>query len=111
MLMQAIARIRRGWSYEATIPYLKPSSLDDLHGPTTGCMTVDANITTAPTRTFDLSALDERLWLYEQTVRDGLPSQQASILNKVWLAALWPELNLPVRCRAEWEDAFPELAR
>jgi len=43
-------------------------------------------------------------------VRDGLSSEQTAILNHGMLLALWPDLNLPTRCRAIWEDKFPELA-
>lgn len=99
----------RGWSYAASIPYEKPSSLDDLRGPTEGIVTVSPRISSAPQRTFNLADPGMRRWLYEQTVRDGLAREQVAILNRAWLLNLWSELNLPARCRAEWELAFPEL--
>ena len=49
--------------------------------------------------------------LYSAVVRDGLPSEQSVLLNRDVLLVLWPDLNLPARCRAIWEDKFSELAK
>jgi hypothetical protein len=48
--------------------------------------------------------------LYSRVVRDGLESDQAALLDRDMLTRLWPDLNLPARCRAIWEQRFPELA-
>ena len=51
------------------------------------------------------------MWsLYSAVVRDGLPNEQAAFLDRGMLLALWPDLNLPARCRAIWEDKFSVLA-
>lgn len=68
------------------------------------------HINTSPSPLFDLADPGQRWSLYSAVVRDGLPSEQAAILHRATLLALWAELNLPARCRAIWETKFPELA-
>lgn len=104
------ATVQRSFSFEQTIPYDTPESLDDLHGPTSGTIGVRPHINTSPYPVYDLDSSSQRWSLYSAVVRDGLPSEQAALLNQELLLALWADLNLPVRCRAIWEDKFPELA-
>lgn len=102
--------VPRGFRFEQTIPYDTPESLDELCGPVSGVVRVRPRINTSPDPVFDLADPGQRWSLYSAVVRDGLPSEQAAILNHATLLALWAELNLPARCRAIWEDKFPELA-
>lgn len=92
-----------------TIPYQKPDSLDDLHGPRTGTVRVSSHICTSPDPVFDVADPGQRWGLYSATVRDGMPYEQVELLDRDWLIEMWPDLNLPTRCRAEWEELFPEL--
>ena len=103
--------VPRGFRFEQTIPYDTPQSLDELQGPTTGTVRVRPHINTSPDPVYDLAEPSQQWSLYSAVVRDGLPSEQAAILNRGMLLALWPDLNLPARCRAIWEDKFPELAQ
>lgn len=68
------------------------------------------HINTSPHPVYDLDSSSQRWSLYSAVVRDGLPSEQAAILNREFLLALWADLNPPLRCRAIWETRFPELA-
>lgn len=104
------ATVQRGFSFEQTIPYDTPESLDDLHGPTSGTVRVRPHINTSPDPVFDLADPGQQWSLYSAVVRDGLPSEQGAILDRGMLLTLWADLNLPGRCRAIWEDKFPELA-
>lgn len=102
-------RVPRGYVYADHIPYETPESLDDLRGRTTGVIRVGPPISTAPDPLYDLS--DEAMvrHLYSAVVRDGNARDQEALLDRATLMRLWPELNLPVRCRAIWEAKFPAL--
>lgn len=104
------ATVQRGFRFEQTVPYDTPESLDELRGPTAGIVRVRPHINTSPHPVYDLSKPSQLWSLYSAVVRDGLPGEQVAILNRHLLLALWPDLNLPVRCRAVWEGKFPELA-
>lgn len=107
--MSARTTVPRGWRYEETIPYATPDSLDDLHGPTSGTVTVQGHINTSPHPVYDLS--DEAMvWhLYSAVVRDGNAADQAALLDRATLVSVWRTLNLPTRCREIWESKFPQL--
>lgn len=102
--------VPRGFRFEQTIPYETPESLDELHGPTSGIVRVRPHINTSPNPVYDLAKPSQQWSLYSAVVRDGLPSEQAAILNRDMLCTLWVGLNLPTRCRAIWEAKFPPLA-
>ncbi len=104
-MAQPVARPR----YADTIPYDTPGSLDDLSGPRSGVVRVSPHIDTSFDRTYDVSDSSMRWSLYSAVVRDGLVSEQVALLDRAWLVELWPELNLPTRCRQVWEEKFPEL--
>ena len=105
-MTQAIVRPR----YADTIPYDVPASLGDLTGPRAGVVRVSRHIDTSFDRTYDVTDPSMRWSLYSAVVCDGLPSEQAAILNREFLLALWADLTPPLRCRAIWETRFPELA-
>jgi len=97
--------------YGDLIEYDTPDSLDDLHGPVTGTVRVKPHIDTSPNPVYDLGNDGLRWHLYSAVVWEGTPREQADILDRQVLVDLWSPLNLPRRCRALWEDKFPELAR
>ena len=96
--------------YVETIPFQTPESLDVLHGPTSGQVRVPAHICTAPDPVYNIDRLARRRSFYSAVVRDGLPEDQAAFLDRETLLELWPDLNLPRRCRETWTAKFPELA-
>ncbi len=102
--------VPRGFRFEQTIPYETPESLDDLRGPVAGVVEVGLNIDSRPRPIYDLANPKLRWGLYSAVVRDGRVVDQTSWLNRQMLEELWPELNLPARCRRIWETRFPELA-
>jgi len=95
--------------YEQMLPYPTPDSLDELQGPVSGVITVDYNINTSPTPSYDLSDDSRIKSLYAAALRDGTVKQQREIINKDKFLELWPELNLPGRCLDVWESKFPQL--
>lgn len=104
------ATVSRGFRFEQTIPYDTPETLDQLQGPTSGTVRVRPHINTSPDPVYDLASPSQVWSLYSAVVRDGLPNEQAAFLDRGMLLALWPDLNLPARCRAIWEDKFSVLA-
>ena len=102
--------VPRGYVYADHIPYVTPDSLDDLRGPTSGVVTVGPHIDTSLNPVYEVSDPRRARELYGATVRDGSVVDQVRILDRRLLLRLWPQLNLPTRCRALWEQRFPELA-
>jgi len=84
--------------------------LDVLHGPTSGTVRVSAHICTAQAPVYDIDRPARRRSFYSAVVRDGLPNEQVALLDRDMLLELWPDLNLPRRCRETWTAKFPELA-
>jgi hypothetical protein len=101
--------VPRGYRYADHIEYSTPESLDDLHGPTSGVIRVGPHIKTAPVPTYDLDSPNGLWTAYSAIVRDGRPDEQAALLDKATLLHLWPDLNLPRRCRDAWTARFPEI--
>ncbi|MFC8800886.1 hypothetical protein ACFT2C_24410 [Promicromonospora sp. NPDC057138] len=102
--------VPRGYVYADHIPYDTPDSLDDLRGPRKGVVRVGPPISTAPDPVYDLSDEDMVWHLYSAVVREGNARDHEALLERRTLIRLWPELNLPARCRAVWEAKFPVLA-
>ncbi|MFD2793428.1 hypothetical protein ACFS27_07685 [Promicromonospora vindobonensis] len=102
--------VPRGYVYADHIPYVTPDSLDDLRGPTSGVVTVGPHIDTSMNPVYEVSNPRRARELYSATVRDGSVVDQVRILDRRLLLWLWPQLGLPTRCRAIWEQKFPELA-
>lgn len=95
--------------YADLVPYDVPSSLDALHGPSTGVLTLPLHLWWTPSPTFDLTDRGDVLTAYRAVVREGRSSDQEALLNKAVLVEVWRDLRLPARCRSTWEQAFPEL--
>jgi hypothetical protein len=97
--------------YRDTIPYDTPSSLDALHGPAAGVLTLPITVYWGPQREFDLSDHDAVLKAYRNIVREGTTAVQEATLHAATLQRVWHGLQLPTRCRTIWETQFPELAQ
>ena len=96
--------------YQDVIPYEMPSSLDALHGPSEGVVTLPLAVYWGPEPTADLSTPHGVEKVYENVVREGTRDVQEVLLNADMLRRIWPQLRLPQRCRNSWEARFPELA-
>ena len=95
--------------YQNTVPYEVPSSLSALHGPARGTLQLPVTVHWGPSRSFDLSDTGQRRMAYRALVREGTPADQEALLNRTLLLQEWPNLILPTRCQALWEEHFPEL--
>jgi hypothetical protein len=96
--------------YANTIEYESPDSLDALSGPSSGTFELPRTLYWGPERAVDLGDPVDVQRMYQAVVRTGTAEQQVHWLNRQLLAAIWPQLVLPVRCVALWEAKFPELA-
>lgn len=97
--------VQRGFHFEQTIPYDAPGVTGRLARTHLGIVRVRPHINTSPHPLYDLDSPSQRWSLYSAVVRDGLPSEQAAILNRVLACPLGrPEPAL--RCRAMWETRF-----
>lgn len=97
--------------YQETVPYEAPSAPSALSGPVAGTIELPITVQWGPCRTFDLSDTGLRRMAYRAIVREGTPADQEALLNRTLLLQEWPNLILPTRCQALWEDRFPELTR
>lgn len=96
--------------YRDIVPYETPSSLSALRGPATGMLELPITVHWGPPRAFDLADTGQWRMAYRALVREGTPEVQEALLNETLLRAEWPELILPERCQALWEQRFPDLA-
>lgn len=93
-------------------PYAIPDELRDLAGPTGGELSLPRALAWGPRRSFDLDDLDQRQRIYEIVLQEAsAEAELGRYLNRALLTDLWPQLVLPARCRQQWEERFPELAR
>jgi hypothetical protein len=106
----ATTPVPRGWRYADHIPYQTPQRLEDLRGPTSGVVRVPHSINTAPNPVYDYDDPSDRWAGYSAIVRDGTAGEQEQFLDRDTLIRLWPDLNLPRRCREVWTAKFRELA-
>lgn len=91
-------------------PYFAPDSLDALHGPSGGVIELPHAVHWGPERVVDLDSPGGALKAYEAVLQEGGIADQAVIMNRDRLEAVWPLLALPARVRRLWEDRFPTLA-
>jgi hypothetical protein len=96
--------------YANTIEYDVPDSLDALSGPSAGVVDLPRTLYWGPEQTVDLGDPVDVQRMYQAVVRTGTKEEQTRWLNRQLLIAAWPELVLPIRSAALWEQKFPELA-
>lgn len=91
-------------------PYGIPSSLDDLHGPSSGRLSLPKSIFWAPGGgEIDLSTEGGIKLAYQAVISEGKPDEQCRLLNKQVLLAVWPRLSIPAKAARLWQTRFPEL--
>jgi hypothetical protein len=91
-------------------PFVVAESLDELHGPTSGDVTLPNRLLWNPSDPFDVS--DEkrlrsmmRIVLREARCQDDL----SRYLSRDNVIRLWDSLGLPSYIQKAWEARFPEL--
>lgn len=95
----------------AAPPYVVAESLDRLHGPDHGEVSLPKRILWNPSRPFNLAddkraATMLRLVLLEARKSEDLEE----LVNPRLLKRLWSRVRLPEYIRGSWEQRFPELA-
>lgn len=99
---------RRGFSH--TRPVYVIDDLADLHGPTSGLVTLPIHIDWTPASTYDLSNPTRVRSMYAVVLREaGSEPEIAEWLDYGLLLRHWAELNLPAFVRESWEAAHPAL--
>jgi hypothetical protein len=95
---------------EHTRPTFVPDSLNDLHGPTSGSVTLPLILDWTPLNTYDLESQSRTRRLYETVLSEATSETDITrYVNKSRLIGLWSELRLPRRVRIAWETNYPEL--
>jgi integrase len=98
--------------YAAVRPYTVPDTLDELTGPTSGVVELPGHLDWGPRRVYNLDDFSDSRLLYMRVIRESTHIEDLRrFLNAQVLKRLWPELVLPPRVRALWQDRFPNLGR
>lgn len=96
--------------YAAIRPYTVPDTLEELTGPARGVVELPGHLDWGPRRVYNLDDFSDTRLLYMRVIRES--SHVADLrrfLNAQILMRLWPQLVLPTRVRALWQDRFPSL--
>lgn len=98
--------------YAAVRPYTVPDTLEELTGPTAGVVELPGHLDWGPRRVYNLDDFSDKRLLYMRVIRESTRvADLRRFLNAQVLLGLWPQLVLPVRVRALWQDRFPNLGR
>lgn len=95
--------------YRDLIPYELPTSLAALSGASSGVIELPISVHWGPQASYEVSVRSELIFAYQQIVREASSAFQEQLLNADRLLQVWDQLILPARCRALWEQKFPEL--
>jgi len=96
--------------YAAVRPYTVPETLDELTGPTSGVVELPGHLDWGPRREYNLDDFSDSRLLYMRVIRESTHVEDLRrFLNAQVLTRLWPQLVLPARVRALWQDRFPSL--
>lgn len=96
--------------YSDVKPYAVPARLEDLHGPEHGVLDLPLNVYWGPNPVVDLDTDDGIEKAYQSVIQEGRVEDLVAILHPARLRAIWADLLIPGRARAEWESRFPALA-
>ncbi|TFB76083.1 hypothetical protein E3O21_11555 [Cryobacterium flavum] len=83
--------------------------LGTLTGPSSGTLILPPHLqwsSRRPVRLDDPASVGE--W-YACVMRESLSAEDLAILNRELFLRVWPDLFLPGRIRAAWQNSFPEL--
>jgi integrase len=98
--------------YAAVRPYTVPDTLEELTGPTGGVVELPGHLDWGPRRVYNLDDFSDTRLLYMRVIRESTHAADLRrFLNAQILMRLWPQLVLPPRVRALWQDRFPSLGR
>lgn len=92
--------------------YAVPENLTDLHGPTSGQVTLDRSLDWSGDSTYDLDDPGDLQVMYQTVLNQAATgSDLCRWLDADILRRLWPSLWLPASLRLLWQTRFPELIR
>jgi hypothetical protein len=96
--------------FSHTRPVFVADDLAELHGPTTGIVTLPIHIDWTPSSTYDLAEPQRIQTMYETVLREaGSENEIATWICRDLLMTHWLDLNLPTFTRTTWESVHPQL--
>jgi len=101
---------KRATRWQDVRPAVLPSSLDVLHGPVEGIVSLPIHLDWSSDPSYDLSSLPNKKSFYATVLREASRDEDFGYLNKEQLVELWPTLRIPHWIRDAWNKQFPELA-
>lgn len=99
------------FSFAAVKPYVVAESLDDLHGPDHGEITLSHALAWSGRRSFDLDDDYDHVAVYKIVLEEGLEEDLRRLINGGLLRRYWREIRASRQVRTMWEQRFPELRR
>lgn len=96
--------------YSDVKSYAVPARLEDLRGPEHGVLELPLNVYWGPNPLVDLDTDEGIEKAYQSVIQEGRVEDLVAILHPTRLRAVWGDLLIPGRARAEWESRFPALA-
>jgi hypothetical protein len=92
-------------------PYVLPSSLDVLLGPTTGIVRLPRHLDWSGNAVYDLDAPGRLVDLYRTVIIEAAtPDDLHTYLDATTLRRLWAYIWLPPTVREAWQAQFEDLA-
>jgi hypothetical protein len=97
--------------YGARKPYVVADRLDDLHGPTSGMVTLPRHLDWSGDPTYNLDKPARLASMYKTVLNEAASVDDLNTwLDQQMLLRIWPSLWLPPRLRQRWEHHFAALA-
>lgn len=97
--------------YSARKPYVVADSLENLHGPTHGMVTLPRHLDWSGDPTYNLDKAARLASMYKTVLNEAATVDDLDTwLDKQMLLQVWPTLWLPPRLRQMWEHRFEVLA-
>ncbi len=93
-------------------PFVVPDSLDELHGPASGPLTIPLTVFWASRTPVVIDAGDDHALaaFYREILGTATYDELTSLVNKDALIRLWDAMPGDRVLRAAWEARFPQLA-
>jgi hypothetical protein len=96
--------------YGARKRYVVVESLDELHGPSTGTVSLPHHLDWSGNAEYVLDRPAHIASMYKTVLTEASSVDDLrDWLDRALLVRLWPDLWLPPQLRRLWEDRFPEL--
>lgn len=108
--MARVSGAPAGSRYVDQRSYTVAESLADLHGPTSGLVTLDRWLDWSGDSTYDLDDPGDLQVMYQTVLNQAATDADlCRWLDGATLLRLWPSMWLPARLRLLWQARLPEL--